>query len=99
MPPSAPWAPPAIRVTGEMEFQNAPAPVQLDNLYAADNGSAAQVSLSTAVPLAYVMQSGFGALALKRVGVSLGHSTGRSSLRSTASRFRRTRCGRGRRFG
>src|ERR1035441_10253707 len=30
----------SIRVTGEVEFQNAPAPVRLDNMYAGDNGSA-----------------------------------------------------------
>jgi SpoIVB peptidase S55 len=60
-----------IRVAGEVEFRNAPAPVRLENLYAGDNGSAAQVSLSTAVPVAYVMQSGFSSLALQRVSVSL----------------------------
>ena len=60
-----------IRVTGEVEFQNAPAPVHLDNLYSADNGSPAQVSLSTAVPVAYVMQSDFSSLALKQVAVNL----------------------------
>ena len=58
-----------IRVTGEIEFQNAPAPVQIDNMFSADNGSAMQVSLSTAVPLAYVMQSGFRTLDLKKVAI------------------------------
>jgi hypothetical protein len=56
-----------IRLTGDMEFQNAPAPVHLNNLFAADNGTAMQVSLSTAIPLAYVMQSGFASLRLKKV--------------------------------
>ena len=59
----------SIRVTGEVEFQNAPAPVRLDNMFAADNGSAMQVSLSAAIPVAYVMQSGFGSLALKKVAL------------------------------
>jgi len=57
----------SIRVTGEIEFQNAPAPVKLNNMFAAETGSALQVSLSTAVPVAYVMQSGFNALQLRRV--------------------------------
>jgi hypothetical protein len=61
----------SIRVTGEMEFQNTPAPVRLDNMYAADNGAAMQVSLSAAIPLAYVMQSGFNALKLKKVALHI----------------------------
>jgi hypothetical protein len=61
----------SIRVTGEVEFQNAPAPVRLDNMYAGDNGSAMLVSLSAAVPVAYVMQSGFSTLELKRVAINI----------------------------
>jgi SpoIVB peptidase S55 len=60
-----------IRVTGEVEFQNAPAPIQIDNMFSGDNGSAMQVSLSTAVPLAYVMQSGFRTLDLKKVAIRI----------------------------
>src|ERR1019366_9749379 len=44
----------SVRVTGEVEFQNAPAPVRIENMYAADNGSAMLVSLSAAIPVAYV---------------------------------------------
>ncbi len=61
----------SIRVTGEVEFQNAPAPVRLDNMYAGDNGSAMLVSLSAAVPVAYVMQGGFSSLELKRVAIHI----------------------------
>ena len=61
----------SFRVTGEIEFQNAPAPVRIDNMFAADNGSAMQVSLSTAIPLAYVMQSGFRTLELKKVALHI----------------------------
>ncbi|MGA2268376.1 MAG: SpoIVB peptidase S55 domain-containing protein [Bryobacteraceae bacterium] len=61
----------SIRVTGEVEFQNAPAPVRLDNMFAADNGSAMLVSLSTAVPVAYVMQSAFSSLELKKVALNI----------------------------
>lgn len=60
-----------IRVTGDIEFQNAPSPVRLDNMFTADNGSATQVSLSTAIPLAYVLQSGFNALRLQKVSVRI----------------------------
>ena len=61
----------SVRVTGEVEFQNAPAPVRLENMFAADNGSAMLVSLSAAVPVAYVMQSGFSTLELKRVALHI----------------------------
>jgi hypothetical protein len=59
-----------LRVTGQMEFQNAPA-VRLDNLYSADNGVATQVSLNAAIPAAYIMQSGFNSLKLKKVSIDI----------------------------
>jgi hypothetical protein len=59
----------SIRVNGQIEFQNAPAPVRLDNIFSADNGAAAQVSLSAAVPVAYVLQSSFASLRLKNVSL------------------------------
>ena len=61
----------SIRVTGQIDFQNAPAPVRLDNLFAADNGAALQVSLNAAIPIAYVMQSGFDNLRLKHVAFEI----------------------------
>jgi len=61
----------SIRVSGEIEFQNAPAPVLLNNMFAADTGSAAQVSLSAAIPVAYVMQSSFDSLQLKKVALDI----------------------------
>ncbi len=64
-----------LRVTGQMEFQNAPAPVLLDNIYSADNGVAAQVSLNAAIPAAYIMQSGFNSLKLKKVSINIDAST------------------------
>ncbi|HWD00034.1 MAG TPA: SpoIVB peptidase S55 domain-containing protein [Candidatus Sulfopaludibacter sp.] len=60
-----------LRLSGEIEFQNGPAPVKLNNMFAADNGAAMQVSLNTAIPVAYVMQSGFAALKLKRVALKI----------------------------
>jgi len=61
----------SIRVTGEVEFQNAPAPVRINNMFAADNGSAIQGSLTAAIPVAYVMQSGFNSLQLKKVSLNI----------------------------
>jgi SpoIVB peptidase S55 len=61
----------SFRVTGQIEFQGATAPVRIDNMFAADNGSAMQVSISTAIPLAYVLQSGFAALKLKNVELGI----------------------------
>jgi hypothetical protein len=61
----------SIRVSGQIDFQNAPAPVRLDNFFAADNGAAMQVSLNAAIPVAYVMQSAFDALRLKRVALQI----------------------------
>jgi hypothetical protein len=61
----------SLRLSGEIEFQNVPVPVKLNNMFAADNGAAMQVSLNTAIPLAYVMQSGFAALKLKKVALKI----------------------------
>jgi hypothetical protein len=61
-----------LRLTGELEFLNAPAPVRLDNMFAAENGSAMQASLSAAIPVAYIMQSSFSqALQLKRAAIHI----------------------------
>ncbi len=70
----------SIRMTGQIDFQNAPAPVKLDNLYAMDNGAANQASLQAAVPAAYVMQSGFSALELKKVSINLDISDRKKEL-------------------
>jgi hypothetical protein len=61
----------SLRVTGMAEFQNSPEPVRLDNLYSADNGVPMMVSVSTAAPLAYVMQSGFRSLDLKKIALQI----------------------------
>jgi hypothetical protein len=60
-----------LRITGEIDFQNAPAPVRINNMFSADNGSATQASLSTAVPVAYVMQGDFNTLRLKSVALNI----------------------------
>lgn len=61
----------SLRLSGEIEFQNAADPVKLNNMFAADNGAAMQASLNTAIPLAYVMQSGFANLKLKKVAIQI----------------------------
>jgi hypothetical protein len=48
-----------LRLTGEVQFRNAPAPIRIDNMFSADNGAAMQASLSAAIPMAYMMQSSF----------------------------------------
>jgi hypothetical protein len=61
----------SFSVKGEVEFEDGSAPVKLNNMYSGDFGLAAQVSLAAAVPVAYVMQSGFNALQLKRVSLAI----------------------------
>jgi hypothetical protein len=61
----------SIRVTGQIEFQNGTAPVRINNMYAADNGSPMLASLSAAVPVAFVLQGGFESLQLKSVSLRL----------------------------
>jgi len=70
----------SLRVTGQVEFQNAPAPIRLDNIFSADNGSAVQVSLAAAIPLAYIMQSGFDSLRLKKVELRIEVSDQKKQL-------------------
>jgi hypothetical protein len=61
----------SFRVTGEIEFHGSTAPLKVNNMYAADTGSALIASLSTAIPLAYVLQSGFDALDVKKVALDI----------------------------
>ncbi len=68
-----------LRITGEVDFQNAPAPVRIDNMFTADNGSAMHGSPSAAIPVAYVMQSGFDSLRLKKAAIHIEAFDQRSS--------------------
>jgi hypothetical protein len=61
----------SFRVTGEIEFQGSAPPLRVNNMYAGDTGSALIASLSTAIPLAYVLQSGFEALGVKKVALDI----------------------------
>jgi hypothetical protein len=60
-----------LRITGDIAFQNSPSPVHINNMFSADNGSAAQAALSTAIPVAYVMQSDFDTLRLKSIALNI----------------------------
>jgi hypothetical protein len=61
----------SFRVTGEIEFQGSAPALKVNNMYAADTGSAMIASLSTAIPLAYVLQSGFETLEVKKVALDI----------------------------
>jgi hypothetical protein len=61
----------SFAVNGEVEFEGGTAPLKLNNMYAGDLNVPNQVSLGTAVPLAYVMQSGFDTLKPKRVALEI----------------------------
>jgi hypothetical protein len=61
----------SFRVNGEVEFQGSAAPLKMNNIYSADTGSALIASLSTAIPLAYILQSGFDSLQVKKVSLDI----------------------------
>ena len=70
----------SLRITGKIDFQNAPAPLRIANVFAADNGAAQQASLGAATPLAYLMQSGFAGLRLKSVDLDIEASDRKREL-------------------
>lgn len=61
----------SFRVKGRIEFDGPLPAIDLDNAYTGDYNVPMQASLGTAIPLAYVMQSGFEALKLKQVRVEV----------------------------
>jgi hypothetical protein len=58
-------------VRGQIEFQGSAPPLKLNNMFSGDANTAMQVSLSAAIPLAYVLQSGFSALEVKNVALEI----------------------------
>ena len=60
-----------LALRGRIEFQGGTAPVRLDDMYAGEGNVPMQVSLAAAVPTAYLLQSGFEALKLKSVSLSI----------------------------
>ncbi len=61
----------SLAVKGSIEFEGKQPPITLNNMYSGDSGSAAQISLSAVVPLAYVLQAGFNSLRVKRVALDI----------------------------
>jgi SpoIVB peptidase S55 len=61
----------SFRISGEIDLEGSQAPIKINNMYAADTGSALVASLSTAIPLAYVLQSGFESLQVKKVDLQI----------------------------
>jgi len=60
-----------LQVQGEYEFRDGSGPLRLRNMFAGDVNLPLQASAATAVPLAYVLQSGFDALELKKVHLEI----------------------------
>jgi uncharacterized protein YukE len=60
----------SFRIDGTIELLNGE-PIKLQNMFAGDAGSAAQASLSAAVPLAYVLQGGFEKLLLRKIDLDI----------------------------
>jgi hypothetical protein len=58
-------------VTGHVEFEGNVAPMKLDNTFAGDMNVPAQAAMAMAVPVSYVLQSGFEALRPKRVEIAI----------------------------
>ena len=89
-----------LRVTGEIEFRNAPAPVRIDNMFLGRqrlrHADLALYRRPRRLRDAERLQLAGAQEGLPSTSI---FSTGRSSLRSMASRSRRTRCGRARRSG
>jgi hypothetical protein len=70
----------SVTVKGAIELEGRREPVRLNDVYAADSGSAAMASLSTAVPLAYIMQGGFDSLRVKNIALNIEASDSKKDL-------------------
>lgn len=64
----------SFAVQGQVEFQHGVPPLKLDNTYAGDFSVPLQASLGIASPLAFVMGTGFDALKIKKIDVSISAS-------------------------
>ncbi len=60
-----------VAVKGRMEFENGSEPLKIENTFAADANLPVMVALASAVPVSYVMQSGFDALRPKRIALDI----------------------------
>jgi len=73
--------PSTVQMRGAIQFQGGLPAVELDNVYAGEAGLPSQVALGAALPLAYLMQSGFSDLAIDRVRLDLRSLDERQQLR------------------
>ncbi len=60
-----------LAIRGEVEFQDGVAPMRVSNMYAGEQSVPQTVSLATAIPVAYALQSGFEGLRLKSVRLNI----------------------------
>ena len=70
----------SFAVRGQVEFQQGVPPLKLDNTYAGDFSVPLQASLGIASPLAFVMGTGFDALKIKKIEVSISASEKKRAL-------------------
>jgi hypothetical protein len=61
----------SYRVGGTVEFSNGLPPLRLDNMYSAPSMAAFQLATSTAIPLAFLMQSGLNDVAVRAIRVDI----------------------------
>jgi hypothetical protein len=61
----------SYRVGGAVEFSNGLPPLRLDNMYSAPSMAAFQLATSTAIPLAFLMQSGLNDVAVRAIRVDI----------------------------
>jgi len=85
----------SIRIGGEIQFQDVPAPLRIQNLFSGDAGAAQTISLGAAIPFAFVMQSGFDSLKLKSVSLAIDTFTQKKewTIDSVSSSTREVRPG------
>ncbi|MCW5981518.1 MAG: hypothetical protein KIT09_25760 [Bryobacteraceae bacterium] len=60
----------ALTLRGQIKFQGAD-PIRLDDMYAGEGNMPLQVSLAAAIPVAYLLQSGFENLKLENVSLAV----------------------------
>lgn len=70
----------SLLVRGQFEFRDGTVPLRLDNMFAGDANLPLQVSTATAVPLAYVLQSGFDTLQLKNAALEIEFIPGKRQV-------------------
>ena len=63
--------PSTFQVRGAIRFGGGRPPIRLDNIYAGEANIAGNVALAAALPMAYVMQSGFPDLSVDRVEMEI----------------------------